>query len=77
MSPLLLSDRVSSSLTVLAQEYDDIYFADLFMCCFCDDDGRPLSAAYSKIGTKDLDVAEEGDLGPAMIKPKGAVVNPA
>ena len=59
------------------QEYDDIYFADLFMCCFCDDDGRPLSAAYSKIGTKDLDVAEEGDLGPATIKPKGAVVNPA
>ena len=55
------------------QEYEEIEIVDLFLCCCCDEGGRP---GYRPISTKDLDVTDEGDLGPA-IKPKSATVNPA
>ena len=51
---------------VQQEEYDEIHLVDLFLCCCCDHDGRP---GYKPIGTRDLDVAEEGDMPIPVGKP--------
>ena len=40
------------------EEYDEIHIADLFLCCCCDDEGRP---GYRPVGTRDLDSAADDE----------------
>jgi len=56
------------------EEYNDIHIADLFLCCCCDDEGRPGKGGYRPVGTKDLDMADENIEMAPIAKPKAAEV---